>query len=81
MGGERVEVRISNRMSVDQTKEPLKDLGYRWNSEYWYRTFRAEHFSFDDLLRQPWAAHGVCVTVHNATDGRLLRRHDARRSV
>ena len=78
--GERVEVRIYNRMSVDQTKRPLKDLGYKWNSQYWHRTFRAEHFSFDDLLRQPWAAHGVCVTVHDATDGRLLRRHDARRS-
>ena len=78
--GERVEVRIDNCMSVDQTKRLLKDLGYKWNSQYWYRTFPAERFSFDDLLRQPWAAHGVCVTVHDATDGRLLRRHDARRS-
>ena len=74
----RVEVRVDNRHAIDQTKQKLKDSGYIWKggsgSGYWCRTFAPDNFSLDRLRRQPWIARGVTIQIHDATDGRPLRR-------
>ena len=74
----RVEVRVNNRHAIDQTMQKLKDSGYMWKGEsrpgYWCRTFAPDRFSLDRLRRQPWIARGVTIQVHDAMDGRLLRR-------
>ena len=74
----RVEVRVYNQHAIDQTRQHLKDNGYKRNAEsrpgYWYRTFATDRFSLDRLSGQPWIAHGVTIQVHDATDGRLLHQ-------
>ena len=74
----RVEVRVNNRHAINQTMQKLKDSGYMWKGEsrpgYWCRTFAPDRFSLDRLRRQPWIARGVTIQVHDAMDGRLLRR-------
>ena len=63
---------------LHQTKQKLKDSGYIWKggsgSGYWCRTFAPDNFSLDRLRRQPWIARGVTIQIHDATDGRPLRR-------
>ena len=74
----RVEVRVYNQHAIDQTKQKLKDSGYMWKGEprpgHWCRTFAHDRFLLERLRRQPWIARGVTIEVHDATDGRPLRR-------
>ncbi len=65
-----LEIRISN---AHQVRDRLKKLAYQWNPEerYWCKAVMAERFSFDALLRQPWAVNGVRIKVYSET-GKLL---------
>jgi len=72
LDGARLEIRVSNSKTY-AVKDQLKDLGYRWNGpgQYWSKAVPDEGFSFDDLMRQRWAASGVSINVYTET-GELL---------
>ncbi|MCR4404035.1 MAG: hypothetical protein NUW06_01845 [Candidatus Acetothermia bacterium] len=59
----RLEIRVFGAYRV---KDELRDHGYQWNGteKYWYRTVPAEGFSFDALLRQPWARQVSKIEVY-----------------
>ncbi len=67
LGGEHLEVRISNAIDV---RDQLKGLGYRWNRDrkYWYRTISAERFDFLELRSQTWATPQVRIQVYSANE-------------
>jgi len=67
-----LEVRVYGAYKV---KDQLKDLKYHYEGagKYWHRAVMAEGFSFDALLSQPWARHGVRIEVYSET-GELLHR-------
>jgi DNA helicase-4 len=73
LDGTRLEIRASDAYAV---KGQLKKLNYQWNDagKYWCRLVMAEGFSFDALLRQPWARDGVRLEVYSETGELLYRR-------
>lgn len=69
----RLKIRVFGAYNV---KDQLKDLNYRWNAagRYWQRSVMAEGFSFDALLRQPWAVNGVRLEVYSEMEELLYWR-------
>ena len=57
----------------DAMSDELKNLNYRWNvgGRFWGKTVMAEGFSFEALLRQPWARWGDQVAVYR-DDGEMV---------
>jgi DNA helicase-4 len=72
----RLEIRVFNGYDV---KDQLRSLKYQFidagrAGKYWRRAVPAEGFSFDALLRQPWADSSVKIEVWSETGKLLYRR-------
>lgn len=69
----RLEIRVSNASNV---RDQLKKLGYKWNDpkKYWYRAIKADGFSFDLLLDQPWVNSTVNIEVYSESLDLLYER-------
>jgi DNA helicase-4 len=70
---DRLEIRVRNAYEV---RDQLKDLRYAWNADgsYWCRSVPSPGFSFDALLRQPWAAMCGSIMVLSATGAIMHER-------
>ena len=70
---DRLEIRVRNAYEV---RDHLKDLRYAWNADgnYWCRSVPSPGFSFDALLRQPWAAMCGSIMVLSATGAIMHER-------
>ena len=64
------EIRVFNAYNV---KDQLKRRDYHWDNtgKYWHKAIRAEGFSVDLLLEQPWVRDGIKIEIY-ADTGELL---------
>lgn len=71
----RLEIRVLNKHTYD-IRDQLKDRKFKWNDpkRYWHKSVMSEGFSFDLLIKQPWANSGVKIQVYTESLELLYER-------